>query len=142
MLLTTFCLVEKHPRPSIYIGLYPYLKKKKKKDERECSLFSVFFFLFCDYQTQVRYWYSVLDFQMKFSRTQDQSTIQAFRKGPYCTVYMMKLRLGICLSELDFTSNLERLIHLHIQVIYEYADWGSVHLDIFPICLLCSCKEH
>lgn len=29
-----------------------------------------FFFLFCDYQTQVRYWYSVLDFQMKLSRTQ------------------------------------------------------------------------
>ena len=44
--------------------------KEKKKDERECSLFSVFFFLFCDYQTQVRYWYSALDFQMKFSRTQ------------------------------------------------------------------------
>ena len=37
-------------------------------------------------------------------------------------MYMMKLRLGICLRELDFKSNLEWLIHLHIQVIYEYAD--------------------
>jgi hypothetical protein len=35
---------------------------------------------------------------------------------------MMKLRLGIGLRNLDFESNLEQLIHLHIQVIYEYAE--------------------
>lgn len=37
-------------------------------------------------------------------------------------MYMMILRLGICLRDLDFKSSLEQLIHLHIQVIYEYAD--------------------
>lgn len=35
---------------------------------------------------------------------------------------MMILKLGVCLRDLDFKSNLELLIHLHIQVIYEYAE--------------------
>lgn len=59
---------------------------------------------------------------MKFSKTQ-LGTPQKCHKGPYyAIIYMMIHRLGICLRDLDIQSNLEQLIHLHIQVIYEYAE--------------------
>lgn len=61
---------------------------------------------------------------MKFSRRQLgwKILLHEIHKGPYYTVYVMLLWLGVCLRDLDFKSNLEQLIHLHIQVIYEYAE--------------------
>lgn len=101
-------------------------EKEKKKEMKGNVAFLVCFFswLFCNYQTQVRYWYPALNFRMKFSRRQLgwKILLHEIHKGPYYTVYVMLLWLGVCLRDLDFKSNLEQLIHLHIQVIYEYAE--------------------